>query len=107
VTESRTLRNRWAAQDQYLDRLDDSPPHGSAAILATTTTVTTYPVTIQTFFAANMTEIDGAETEGSAPTFVTQTGIVYILNAGTTIPPEGTVVIAHGVGGRWVFRYDA
>jgi len=106
MSESRTQRNRAAVQDQDLDRLDDSPPHGSAAILATTTTVTTYPTTAAAFYAANMTEIDGVEQEGTAATYTIQSGVVYILNTGTQIPPVGTRVVAHAVGGRWVFRYD-
>jgi len=106
MSESRTNRNRWAEHGQVLDQLPDQPTDGTVAILATTTTVVTYPTTAAAFYAANATEIDGVETEGTAASYTTQGGVVYILNTGTQIPPPGTRVVAHAVGGRWVFRYD-
>jgi len=106
VNDLRIQRNRATAQDEVLDRLDDAARHGAAAIVAATTTVTTYPTSAGVFYAANTIEIDGAETEGTAASYTAQSGIVYILNVGSQIPPLGTRVVAHAVGGRWVFRYD-
>ena len=106
MNDLRTHRNRAAAQDQLLDRLEDRPPHGTAAILVGTTTVTTYPTTAGVFYAALELLIDGVEAEGVAATYASQAGVVYCLNVGTQIPPSGTRVVAHAVGGRWVFRYD-
>jgi len=106
MNDLRIQRDRATAQDDVLDRLDDAARYGSAAILATTTTVTTYPTAAATFYAANTTEIDGTETEGAAANYTTQSGIVYILNVGSQIPPVDTRVVAHAVGGRWVFRFD-
>jgi hypothetical protein len=106
VNDLRVQRDRGKAQDEVLDRLDDGARYGSAAVLVATTTVATYPVTAGAFYAANVLEIDGAETEGTAASYTAQAGTVYILNVGTQIPAPGTKVVAHGVGGRWVFRYD-
>ena len=32
--------------------------------------------------------------------------VAYALNLGTQVPPSGTTVVCHAVGGRWCFRYD-
>ena len=65
---------------------------------------TTYPTTAGAFYASNPTEIDGSEVEGGAASYTADaTQVVYVLNVGTQIPPAGTRVVAHAVGGRWVF----
>jgi hypothetical protein len=53
-------------------------------------------------------EVDGEEVEGGAASFLTETvkGNRFAFNVGTAIPPVGTQVVVHGVGGRYVFRYD-
>jgi hypothetical protein len=52
-------------------------------------------------------EINGSETEGAAATYVQETSTVfYALNVGTAVPPAGTTIVCHAVGGRWAFRYD-
>jgi hypothetical protein len=103
----RTQRDRGAILDGSLDRSLFGEARGSSAILVTTTTVTTYPVAAGAFYAANPTEIDGAESEGTAATYTPDTTtVLYVLNVGTQIPPAGTQVVAHLVGGRNVFRYD-
>ena len=72
-----------------------------------TTTLTTYPTTAGVYYACNPELLSGAETEGATPTFTADTGtVVYVLNLGTQIPPNGTKLIIHSTGGRWVFRYD-
>ncbi len=76
-------------------------------MLVTTTTVTSYPLTAGAFFASNPTEIDGSEVEAGPASYTADaTQVIFIFNVGTQIPPSGTRVIAHAVGGRWVFRYD-
>src|SRR5262249_43968240 len=51
--------------------------------------------------------INGPETEGSAASYVPASSTPsYAWNAGTGIPPLGTPLVCHAVGGRWVFRYD-
>jgi hypothetical protein len=52
-------------------------------------------------------DIDGAETEGGAVSYVqTSSNVFYALNLGSQVPPDGTTLVAHAVGGRWCFRYD-
>lgn len=76
-------------------------------MLAMTTTVSSYPTTASSFFGCIPAEIDGSETEGAAATFVQENSTVnYAWNAGTQIPPSGTTIVCHAIGGRWVFRYD-
>ena len=81
--------------------------YGSAAMCVITTTVTTYPVAAGNFYACNPEILTGSEAEGAAPTFTADTTtIVYAFNLGTAIPPNGTKLVIHAAGGRWVFRYD-
>jgi hypothetical protein len=103
----RVQRARHADLESVVDRVVDSGGGGAAARLLTTTTVTAYPSVAGSFFACNPTELDGAETEGGAATFtVDATQVIYALNQGTQVPPNGTCIVAHAVGGKWNFRYD-
>jgi hypothetical protein len=107
VPESRIERERQNALSGVLDRVAPFVADGSTALLVTTTTVSTYPTTAGAFYASNPTEIDGAEAEGGAASYTADTTqVAYVLNVGTQVPPVGTQVVAHAVGGRWVFRYD-
>jgi hypothetical protein len=108
MNDLRILRGRQAAAEDALDRAAaTSDNFGSAAMCAVTTTVTTYPTTAAAFFACNPEMLTGAETEGAAATFTTDTAtVVYALNLGTAIPGVGTKLVIHSAGGRWTFRYD-
>jgi hypothetical protein len=108
VSEPRTLRNRFTAISDAMDRAPELPPEGAAAVLAQTTTVDTYPTTASAFYACKPVDIDGDESEGASATYTTETmNVFYAWNAGTTVPGERTTVICHAVGGRWVFRFDS
>jgi hypothetical protein len=107
VPDPRVERERQKALSSLLDRIAPFSADTSPALLATTITVASYPNTAGAFFAFNPTEIDGNEVEGGAASYtVDPTQVGYALNAGSQIPPVGTRVVAHAVGGRWVFRYD-
>ncbi len=107
MADSRIERERQKALTGVLDRVVPCLTDGSAALLLTTTTISTYPSTAASFFASNPTEIDGNEVEGGAASYTADTTqVVYALNVGSMIPPVGTRVVASSVGGRWVFRYD-
>jgi hypothetical protein len=104
---TRIERERHQDLSNVIDRLNGVGPDGGAAVLVTTTTVSSYPTTAAAFYAANPTEIDGSEIEGAVASYTADaTQVIYVLNQGTQVPPVGTRVIAHGAGGRWVFRYD-
>lgn len=103
----RTLRDRQEAANGDLDNSGDGQPDCAAAEFVLTTTVTTYPTTAAAFYACNPCQLNGLEAEGGTATPVPDTTTVfYALNQGTQIPPNGTSLVMHGVGGRWVFRYD-
>ncbi len=103
---SRIERERHQDLSDVIDRQDVIGPDGGAVVLATTTTLSTYPTIAGAFYAANPTEIDGDEAEGTAAAYTADTSrVIYVLNQGTQVPPIGARVIAHGAGGRWVFRY--
>jgi hypothetical protein len=79
----------------------------TTSALAVTTTQATYPTTASTFYAMNAQSINGSQVEGNTALLVTDTTSVFFAwNAGTQIPPSGTTVVVHSVGGNWMFRYD-
>ena|SRR5215831_6246508 len=104
----RILRERQRAASEALDSAEGAaPPHGSAAVLGVTTTVASYPTTAAAFYAMLAQEVDGAETEGSVASYTASSSTpFYAWNAGTAVPPPGTPVVCHAVGGHWCFRYD-
>ena len=104
---TRIVRDRQGYQYGAVDTAIGEPPDGNAAILGTTTTITAYPTSAGAYYAMNPTEVNSNEVEGGAATYVVDTSTTfYAWNTGTTIPAVGTRVICHGVGGRWVFRWD-
>jgi hypothetical protein len=107
VSDSRIERERQKALWGVLDRVAPFVADGSTSLLVTTTVASTYPTAAGAFYASNPTEIDGSEVEGGAAAYTADTTkVIYVLNMGTQVPPVGTRVIVHAVGGRWVFRYD-
>lgn len=112
MNDLRIIRDRqWAGRDALDTDLGGAEAHGeipnSAAMLGQTATVQTYPTTATAFYAVVPCDIDGSQSEGAAAAYVPRTGsVAYALNLGTQIPPSGTTVVCHAVGGRWCFRYD-
>jgi hypothetical protein len=107
MNDLRVMRERQLAAADALDRAAAATATGSAALCVTTTTVTTYPTSAGKFYACNPNLCYGNESEGATPTFSADgSTIIYALNLGTSIPPTGTVLVVHAVGGRWCFRFD-
>lgn len=107
MSETRTLRNRQIALSAALDRAQSNrPPFGSAAVLCQTFEEGTYPTSAASMFACKPQEIDSDESEGAAASYVESSAtVLYAANLGGSVPPQNTNVIAHSVGGRWVFSY--
>ena len=107
MNDLRVIRDRSRAVQKTIDRSPEFAPVGSVAILAQTTTVSSYPTTAPAFFACVSVDLDGNESEGALATYVQEDATVfYAWNAGTQVPLAGTAIVCHAVGGRWVFRYD-
>jgi hypothetical protein len=107
MNDLRVIRERQLVAAASADRSARTDPYGSAALCVITTTVTSYPVAASAFYACNPELLTGPETEGAAATFTADTAtVVFAVNVGTAIPPNGTKLVIHGAGGRWVFRYD-
>jgi hypothetical protein len=108
MNDLRILRDRQTAASSALDRSGAAADlYGSAAMCVVTTTVSSYPASAAEFYACFPELLTGPETEGATPTFTADADtIVYALNLGTAIPPNGTKLVIHAAGGRWVFRYD-
>ncbi|MGO9463093.1 MAG: hypothetical protein ACLQVF_02875 [Isosphaeraceae bacterium] len=103
----RIERLRHQDLDDLVDRQTASGTEGSLAQLLTTVTILTYPTAAGAFYAGNPTYVNGAEVEGGVASYSPDASqVIYAYNLGTKVPPEGTRVVAHAVGGRWVFRYD-
>jgi hypothetical protein len=108
MNDLRILRERQQAASVALDRASSSSePDASAAMIAKTVGIDSYPSAAAVNFGCHPLVAYGAESEGTTPTFTTDTGtVLYAMNIGSTNPPEGTIVVLHAVGGRWIFRYD-
>ncbi len=107
MNDLRVMRKRQLAAETALDRLGTAADYGSAALCCITTTVTSYPTSAAEFYACNPELITGSVAEGATPTFTPDTAtVLYALNLGTAIPPNGTILVVHSAGGRWVFRFD-
>src|SRR5262249_10561108 len=108
MNDLRVIRDRqWSGQEALDSSLGGVEARGSSAMLAQTTTVEAYPTTAAAFYAVVPCDIDGGEGEGAAATYVPRTGsVAYALNLGSSIPPQGPVIVCHSAGGRWCFRYD-
>jgi hypothetical protein len=107
VNDLRILRDRQTAAETQLDRAATADDSGSAALCAITTTVSSYPTSAAVGYAMNPQILGGTEAEGATPSFSADTStVVYAFNLGSAIPPSGTMIVIHAVGGRWVFRFD-
>jgi hypothetical protein len=107
MNDLRVLRDRQESGRSSLDSgLGGVEARGSSAMLAQTTTARSYPTTAGVFYAVVPCDVDATETEGAAASYSPHSGsVAYALNLGTQVPPAGTTVVCHGVGGRWCFRY--
>jgi hypothetical protein len=108
MNDLRTMRQRHEDAAADLDGGDAGGDElGSAAGFGVTTTLGTYPTSASSYFAIQPNDVSGAETEGTAAVYTPLTGPpVIALNTGSAVPPQGTPVVWHAVGGRRVFRYD-
>ena len=88
------------------EETQEQTTYAQSSVLGKTTTVATYPTNSFVFYALNITQVMGAETEGATPVYTTGTDIFYALNIGTRVPPVGTIVLCTYVPCRWVFSYD-
>lgn len=105
--DSRVLRERSLAAQEALDRSPDLPSDAAAAVLAQTVAIGTYPTTLNVAYDCVAVEIDGEEDEGATATYVATSSNAFLaVNLGSQIPPVGTILICHAVGGRWCFRWD-
>ncbi len=107
MSDARLLRDRQIDASSTLDRSPGATRDCAAAMVLQTFTLTTYPTTAANFYATHPVVVTGSEDEGATPTFTADTDTtVYALNCGSTIPPTGTNICAHLVGGRFTFRFD-
>ncbi len=106
MSELRVQRARLGDLEGTVDNRAPRPAGGGAAALLSLTTETTYPTTAGVYYAANFCDLGGAEVEGGTASFTSHSAVVYALNVGTQVPPSGTKVVGHAVGGRWIFRFD-
>jgi hypothetical protein len=104
----RTTRLRQERFEEILDARGSASLDCSYSLALKTTVQKSYPTAAASYFACLIVQYEGPETEGGSATAVTPypNNYVWALNEGSQIPPVGTIVTAHAVGGRWVFLYD-
>lgn len=103
--DARQLRNRNYDDRKALVSISSPNPNGGAVIIGVTQTVGTYPTVSNRAYAMLFADIACSETEGSAPTFATSGNILYAVNLGGVIPPDGTPVELTQVGSLYQFTY--
>jgi hypothetical protein len=102
----RELRQRVAALERLLDRLEAEAPAGEPCAVGTTASRGSYPTAAGRFYGMDVAEVIGDEAEGATPSLTGSSGPVFAANLGSAIPPAGTVLPIDRVARRWVFRYD-
>lgn len=86
---------------------DADPSAAGSAMLGVTSTDGNYPTNATSVYVVTPQELDADDSEGATSTPTSDdTQNVYAVNLGTAVPPMGTQVVCHAVGGRWTFRYD-
>jgi hypothetical protein len=84
----------------------DAKAAGNEACLVKTKLKTTYPTVAGRYYYCEIQRLGGDPVEGGAGT-VTATGqYLFAWNRGGAVPPQGTLLLAQQVGGRWTIRYD-
>lgn len=104
--EVRMLRERLAALEDLVDRLESDAPEGDACVVGTSFAQASYPAAAGSFFAFHRTTVLGTEAEGSTQDLTSGTGVIIAANIGTAVPPAGTAIPLDRVSHRWTFRYD-
>lgn len=101
--ETRLLRDRHAALAAAIDRRSTVPTDGAARQLVQVFNNGAMPTANDHYFSAHPVNVGGEESEGSTPTFdVNTTQVVIVDVLGSTPPSVGDMLVATGVGGRWV-----
>jgi len=106
LDEAKRLRGRDEALLDDLSRRDRTPSFGSPSLVVQTRTLNTYPTSAQRFYACVAQTVLGVEIEGGPGSFAPGPAGFFALNLGTSVPPEGTYVLATFIESRWVFRHD-
>jgi len=106
MSDLRVMRERQAIASSALDRSGDLDTYASSAAIVQTTTVMTYPTNAAGYYACAPQQLTGSIVEGGAATYSAYGSTLYALNVGSQIPPVGTYLVVHSVGGRWAFRFD-
>jgi hypothetical protein len=105
--DAKRLFTREVALTDEVKRSDSDPTLGLITLLASTTTLSRYPTSANCYFACQPLTLLGAEVEGGAGLTSATSAPFFALNIGSTVPPNGTQVVATRVDNRWVFRYDS
>jgi hypothetical protein len=106
MSDLRVIRDRQADAGDDLDRAEVRPSNAGRTDVAITTTELTYPTAAGAWYSVTSQRIDGTEAEGASATFATTSGVFHAFNLGSKVPPAGTIVLIHCIGGKWSFRYD-
>lgn len=103
--EAEKLRRNDIDDRDEFSRAEETGAAGSPSVIAATTTITTYPTTVNCFFGVIAQDVYGPEIEGGTGTLTTRAAF-FAYNTGSSLPPIGAKVLCTFVNSRWVFQYD-
>jgi hypothetical protein len=99
---ARILRERAAALSELLDRSAPAPPAGNARLAVQIFDGGSMPTTAEKYFLGHPVTFTAPSCEGcgDAGTVDTDTSVPVLVLRG--VPKVGDILVAYGVGGRWV-----
>lgn len=103
---SRTNASKITELLAFHERTRVSPADDGIAVIAVTATLSSYPSSPSAAYYCLTQQIDADDTEGATASYTADGGELFAINVGSVVPPAGTRIIPHAVGGRWLFRYD-
>lgn len=105
-SELRAERDRLADLAAALDRSLSGQADGTTVLVVKTIQESSYPTTASCSYACQVQTPGGAETEGAAGSLGATSATLYAYNLGSSIPPQGTLLLATQIGDRWVIHYN-
>jgi len=107
IAANRILRESLSEIEAASDRREQLPSDEGVSFLGATTTAGSYPMTCAAVYVVIPQLIDATDAEGAVPSFDDDgSGTVPAINVGNQVPPQGTLVLVHGAGGRWTFAFN-
>jgi hypothetical protein len=103
----RTLRDRQGAFDDALDRSVGEPPDGAARIAVSIFNGGAMGTSGGLYYLGHPVQLNGPEIEGGSFSPIIDTATTVVVDVLGQAPSVGDILVATGVGGRWVAEKGA